>query len=250
MVERGIVEQWDVIWATRGESDYERAYQAVLERHAALRAGRWAVEAGSGSGRGLCRACEATGARPLALDVSMEAIRTALPTLRRLGGAAVIADVRRLPFRSGSIPSIFNSGVIEHLRPPEDREALAEMARVVRAEGTVLVLVPNRCCPWFMLVKTLLRLSGRWRYGYERSYTPRGLSALAIQAGLTLRRRVGSQVLPPARDGFRTYYGPRLAAWLARAERRLRRLAPYVGMATGVVLKRAHDYEQPHAKDD
>ena len=238
MVEGGTVERWDAIWATRGESDYEGAYRAILERHAALRPGQWALEAGSGSGRALGRACQAKGARPLALDISMEAIRTSIPMLRRLGGSAVIGDLRQLPFRSRSVPSIFNSGVIEHLRPPQDRDALAEMARVVQTNGTVVVLVPNRCCPWFMLAKWLLKITGKWRYGYERSYTPRGLSALAKKAGLTLTLRVGSQVLPPARDGFRTYCGPRLAAWLSRAERRLQRLAPWVGMATGVVLRR------------
>ncbi len=237
MLERGVVGRWDAIWLSRGESDYEGAYGAILERHAALRPGQWALEAGSGSGRALCRACEATGARPLALDTSTEAIRTSVPMLRELGGSAVIGDLRQLPFRSGSVPSVFNSGVIEHLRPPQDRDALAEMARVARADGTVLVLVPNRCCPWFMLAKLLLRVTGKWRYGYERSYTPRGLSAVAGKAGLRLIHRVGSQVLPPARDGFRTYCGPRLAAWLGRAEQRLQRLAPYIGMATGVVLK-------------
>lgn len=247
-MERGVVQRWDAIWLARGESDYEGAYRAILERHAALRPGQWAVEAGSGSGRALCGACATTGARPLAVDTSMEALLTAMPGVRRLGGAAVMADVRHLPFRSASLPAIFNSGVVEHLRPPQDRDALAEMARVVRGDGTAVVLVPNRCCPWFMLAKALLRVTGRWRYGYERSYTPRGLSALARTAGLTLTRRVGSQVLPPARDGFRTYYGPRLAGWLGCAERRLQGLAPYVGMATGVVLKRAHDYERSHAK--
>lgn len=242
MLERGldpsVVEQWDAIWLTRGESDYEGAYRAILERYAALRPGQWAVEAGSGSGRALGRACAATGARPLALDISTEAIRTSISMLRQLGGSAVIGDLRQLPFRSGSVPSICNSGVIEHLRPPQDRDALAEMARVLRTDGTVVVLVPNRCCPWFMLAKMLLKITGKWRFGYERSYTPRGLSALAREAGLTLTCRVGSQVLPPARDGFRTYCGPRLAAWLSRAERRLQRLAPWVGMATGVVLRR------------
>lgn len=238
MLERGVVERWDGIWQSRGESDYEEAYRGILERHAELRPGQWALEAGSGSGRALCRACEATGARPLALDISPEAIRTSLPMLRQLGGSAVIGDLRELPFRSGSVPAIFNSGVIEHLRPPQDREALAEMARVARADGSVVVLVPNRCCPWFMLAKILLRATGKWRYGYERSYTPRGLSAVAERAGLRLSHRVGSQVLPPARDGFRTYCGPRLAAWLGRTERRLQWLAPYIGMATGVVLRR------------
>jgi SAM-dependent methyltransferase len=236
MLERAAVEQWDAIWASRGESDHEMTYSTILVRHGSFRPGQWAVEAGSGSGRALCRACEATGARPLALDISMEALRSALPMLRRLGGSAVIGDLRQLPFRSGSVPSIFNSGVIEHLHPPEDREALAEMARVTRTDGTVLVLVPNRCCPWFILTKMLLKLAGMWRYGYERSYTPRGLSALVEKVGLVARLRVGSQVLPPARDGFRTYCGPRLAAWLRRAEQRLKMLAPYVGMATGLVL--------------
>jgi SAM-dependent methyltransferase len=239
MLERAAVEQWDAIWLSRGESDHERTYSAILVRHGALHPGQWAVEAGSGSGRALCKACQVTGARPLALDISMEAIRTSMPMLRRLGGSAVIGDVRQLPFRSGAIPTIFNSGVIEHFRLPHDRDALAEMARVTENNGTVLVLVPNRWCAWFMLAKMILRVTGKWRYGYERSYTPSGLSALGRNIGLKLSRRVGSQVLPPARDGFRTYCGPRLAAWLVRAERRLQWLAPYVGMATGVVFRRS-----------
>lgn len=236
MVEHSAAKQWDAIWAARGESDHETTYRTILEQHGALRPREWALEAGSGSGRALCGACETSSARPLALDISTGAIRTAMPALRRLGGSAVIGDVRRLPFRTASVSSIFNSGVIEHFHPPEDQEALSEMARVAGKDGTVLVLVPNRCCPWFMLAKMLLKITGRWRYGYERSYTPRGLSTLASKTGLVLTSRVGSQVLPPASDGFRTYCGPRFAGWLREAERRLRRLAPYIGMATGVVL--------------
>lgn len=54
--------------------------------------------------------------------------------------AMMQADLRHMPFGSGSFDCVFCSHVLEHV--PEDRKAMAEMHRVLRPGGWAIVQVP------------------------------------------------------------------------------------------------------------
>ena len=55
-------------------------------------------------------------------------------------GADIQADLGDLPLRDGEIDVVITSHVLEHI--PDDRRAMAELARVMRPGGTAIVMVP------------------------------------------------------------------------------------------------------------
>ena len=75
----------------------------------------------------------------IAVDIDIEALHEA--RRRDSGLALVVADVRRLPFRDGSIDLCWNSSTVEHLDTPES--ALEEMKIVTKPGGMIFVGVPN-----------------------------------------------------------------------------------------------------------
>jgi SAM-dependent methyltransferase len=63
--------------------------------------------------------------------------------VRATGGAgtAVVGDATGLPFPSGAFDRVIAAEVLEHI--PDDRRALAELARVLRPGGTLAATVPR-----------------------------------------------------------------------------------------------------------
>jgi SAM-dependent methyltransferase len=54
----------------------------------------------------------------------------------------VVADMRELPFPASSFESVFSAQSLEHVPDPE--RVLAEVARVLRRDGTAMFVTPNR----------------------------------------------------------------------------------------------------------
>jgi len=98
-------------------------------------AGATVLDAGCGSGR-IFGYKLAAGCRVVGVDIGAE--------LRDNPNVAdpVHGDVQRLPFADASFDAALASHVMEHLSRPD--EALAEIARVLRSGGRLLLLTPNR----------------------------------------------------------------------------------------------------------
>jgi 23S rRNA (guanine745-N1)-methyltransferase len=91
------------------------------------------LDAGAGTGYYLASALDAAGQAGLALDVSKYACRRAARAHPRIG--AVVADVwQRLPVREGAVSVVLN------VFAPRNA---AEMHRVLRPGGHLLVVTPN-----------------------------------------------------------------------------------------------------------
>ena len=56
-------------------------------------------------------------------------------------GAALVGNALRLPFADGTFDRVIAAEVLEHI--PEDREAIAELVRVLRPGGTIAITVPR-----------------------------------------------------------------------------------------------------------
>ena len=98
---------------------------------------------------------------------------------------AVRADLTALPFPDGSFDTVIASEVLEHI--PNDADAIAEIARVVRPGGRVAVTVPR----WWP-ERVCWQLSESYRTepgGHVRIYTADGLGARLTDAGLTVGGR-------------------------------------------------------------
>ena len=113
-----------------------RRVRALLEQLDA-HAGHKVLEVGVGAGNILeqVRGCDLYG-----IDISEYIIEKAK---RRLGDRATIlrADGEDLPFEDATFDRVYCSEVLEHVIDP--KKVVAEMRRVVRDDGTVVVSVPN-----------------------------------------------------------------------------------------------------------
>jgi SAM-dependent methyltransferase/uncharacterized protein YbaR (Trm112 family) len=106
--------------------------------------GRLLLEIGCNWGR-WCIAAARAGFRPIGIDPSLKAIRAANRVARQLGISAeyAVADGRYLPFRNDAFEQIFSYSVLQHISRENVATTLAEMRRVLAADGAALVQMPN-----------------------------------------------------------------------------------------------------------
>jgi SAM-dependent methyltransferase len=127
----------------------------------------------------------ARGARAYGIDISPPTLAQARAAFAREPLHAAVADVRALPFGDASFDVIYSMGTIEHF--DETEQAVREMARVLQPGGRAIVGVPNRHDPFLRpLLATALQAAGLYGYGYEKSYTRRGLRQMLERAGLVV----------------------------------------------------------------
>jgi SAM-dependent methyltransferase len=108
---------------------------------------------------------------------------------------SAVGDVRDLPFGDASFDLIYSMGTIEHF--DETERAVEEIARVLKPGGRAIVGVPNRYDPFLrpLLVAVLYSL-GLYGYGYEKSYSRRGLRNLLQGAGMAVTAETGILFIP------------------------------------------------------
>jgi SAM-dependent methyltransferase len=116
--------------------------EAILEPPLAAREGASdgvpvrILDAGCGTGGNLVRLAR------LGRAVGVDLVPEATAGCRARGVRAVRGGVLALPFPDGSFDVVTSFDVIYHTWVADDRKAVAEMARVVRPGGLVLVRVP------------------------------------------------------------------------------------------------------------
>ena len=83
--------------------------------------------------------------------------------MARAGSRGLVADACELPVRDESFDVVISSEMLEHTRMP--RRALEELARVLRADGVLVLTTPNRV--WQSLVRAASALRLRPFHGPE-----------------------------------------------------------------------------------
>ncbi len=233
----GSTEFWEQNWVEGDFTESARFCEVdplrpIFDRH--VRPGSVMLE--GGCGRGLYVAHHAArGVRAIGLDFATRTladVKRAYPSL--LLGAA---DVAKLPLRDDTIDTYYSGGVVEHFEAGP-HQAIAEAARVLRDDGTLLISVP-----YFSPLRRMLapfhrrewRVTGRHaaesppaqRAFFQYAYKPREFEAILAEHGLSVRRRQGYSIL------WGLYELPLLGRVLNRAAQGRTEGAPADAVAVG-----------------
>jgi ubiquinone/menaquinone biosynthesis C-methylase UbiE len=131
-----LVDYLDQVATSAAGTDYTRRTLHTLS----AAAGQRLLEVGCGGGHALQAAAELVGATGLVMGIDASATMAAASQARVAGRGRVrvlVADAQRLPFADGVFDGCRAERVLQHL--PDPAEALAEMVRVTRPGGLVLV---------------------------------------------------------------------------------------------------------------
>ena len=90
------------------------------------------------------------------LEIEHERAVKAVP----FANGIVQAAGEQLPFADNSFDFVFSNEVIEHV--VDDRKAVAEMVRVVRRNGRILIFCPNR---WYPVEQHGIYWRGQYQFG-------------------------------------------------------------------------------------
>ncbi len=134
------------------------------------------------------------GAEVYGLDVSeVTASRARANARGRL--RLVQADIRDLPFASGSFDLLYTMGTIEHI--DEYQRAVDEVARVLKPGGRAVVGVPHK---WDIFLRPVLvqvlELLGGYAYAPEKSFSAGELRRVVEASGLRVAERTGILAIP------------------------------------------------------
>lgn len=132
----------------------------ILECHSWIDwSGRRVLEVGAGVGTDARRLIGA-GARYTGINVDRGSSEAAARALRAfdLPGEVLQRDACALDFPDGSFDVVYSFGVLQHI--PAARQAVAEIARVLRPGGELLVMLYNRSSINYHLEIRLLRKLG------------------------------------------------------------------------------------------
>lgn len=131
----------------------------------------------------------------------------------------VLADPHDWPLPASSADYILMTHELEYAEDPA--RVLEEAWRVLKPEGKLLLVVPNRTGLWARSEKT--------PFGHGRPFTQTQLHELLRDTNFTLERMTGALLAPPARNVFYTRkIAPALEA-----------LAPVCGALCGVMVVEA-----------
>ncbi len=170
---------------------------------------RWACVADAdvlvdGAGIGMySRHLTALGGRVISVDIDFPSMVSA----RQAVVDCLVSACEALPFASGSFDTVLSHEVLEHVQ--DDARSLAEIARVLRPNGRLVLFVPNRLYPFethghywkgeyhFGNTPFINWLPDRWRNQlapHVRVYSPAHLQRLIASTGLRILHH--SQIYP------------------------------------------------------
>lgn len=149
---------------------------------------RRTLDAGCGYGA-FSAAATARGAAVVSLDIGPRLVARAVA---RAGSRGVVGDACRLPVRDESFDIVISSEMLEHT--PEPVRAIAELARVLRRTGLLVLTTPNRV--WQAPVRVASRLGLRPFRGLENFLAWTALERACAAAGLEILAHVGFHPWP------------------------------------------------------
>lgn len=195
------------------------------------------LDAGCGAGEYVA-ALHARGIDAVGLEFIPEKVRQ-WRALHPGDERVIEGDIAAMPYPAGSFDLVIMNEVIEHV--PDEQRALAEVARVLRPGGRLLIMAPNRRYPFethgvdtragrrispgrtFGLPWMPLRLTVRLARPWARNYWPRELRGLVERQGFAVKRHTylwqTLENISGRQPAFVRRVAPALRAFFRQAER-------------------------------
>jgi len=207
----GACEGYEEYLATQGEHLSRRL--AAAFRVAGVAQGMQVLDVGCGRGE-ILRHCARIGADAYGIDYAAAAVhlsRAVAQAERHAPGRIGVyqADAKHLPFPDSAFDRVLLFDVVEHLYPWELRQALAEVHRVLKPGGRIIIhTAPNR---WYdAYAYPLVRLVRTWMGEGERyPANPR-----ALNVAVNVEVHVNEQDPLSLRQALRQASFRRIQVWL------------------------------------
>lgn len=223
---------WNSVWKKRKTvSDYEKKYYSFLSNFRKnLPKNCKILEAGCGTGRTL-------NVFKDSLTIGLDISNTAIKIAKKNADHVIRASIFNLPFKPNTFSLVYNSGVIEHFKYPNNITAIKEMERVTKSY--VIIIVPNFLCLWYSIFKSIYeKIKKKWRFGYEEPYTIFLLKKIVSKkTSLNIKKSFGLQVFPHSNDGEKKYYPQVISSIFDHIEKILLYKEIYA-FAVGIVCKK------------
>lgn len=201
------VRKWDSPQARRRQWYY--LFSKMMSDHRLLMAadfaGKHVLNVGFAEPLDELMFAEAAG-RWTALDLHAETVRKVGPWLAGKLAPAVMdrlefvqGDATAMAFADNTFDVVVSFSTIDHIPTPEGRaRAVAEMARVCKPGGQVVITVPNRWNLPYVLWSRWQQRNNTAFFGYEYQFSPRELHRLMSASGLRPVQFVSNFMLTPS----------------------------------------------------
>ena len=175
---------------------FSNAFSKVILSAAEIKTGH-IFEPGSGGGMACAKLAE-KGFDITSMDLSQNALKKGIDLFKSLSLNAkfTLGDLFHMPIKDEQFDIVFNQGVMEHFRLAKmDASAgVREMMRVLKKDGTLVVLVPAYFSPLFFvyrLFKAFNLIDKHWPYTDQDFLHKNELYEMMENAGcknITVRR--------------------------------------------------------------
>jgi len=122
----------------------------------------------------------------LGVDVSTRTVRAAAVKHANLAAGFLAADVRHLPFRSGSVDLILSNSTLDHFPAISQlHEALRELTRVLQPGGRLIVTLDNPWNPLYWPLRAMSHLRAT-SFSLGRTFSAPQLARVLKDCGLEI----------------------------------------------------------------
>ena len=170
--------KWDILYNPKKQTLFSRieefaintyfsgAFTKVILSASGIKSGS-IFEPGSGGGMA-CANLAKRGFQITSMDLSENALRKGKELFKTLSleGKFTMGDLFHIPIKDEQFDIVFNQGVMEHFRlaQMDASSGVKEMMRVVKKNGTLVILVPAFFSPLFFVYRIFRALNLIERY--------------------------------------------------------------------------------------
>lgn len=183
------VKTWENIWSQTEEEqlkNWEEMGNLIfpsIEKEIGEIGNKYILEAGCGTGLVSLWLAQKNG-KIFLLDNSKPALYVNKKIQQKIktNATSICASILKIPLKKDSFDIVWNGGVLEHFSSTEQEKIIAEMSRVCKLGGKLIILVPYAHAFLYRIGKYFAEKHKLWEYGYEKPFI--SLKSLLTKNGL------------------------------------------------------------------